>query len=78
MSTNNVRVPRNYDLNIVAAIGGMHVSPAKHSYARLPRKCDYWIEGRIDGQTDAGQSHPYVPLCLAGESDIKTKTSNVK
>ena len=28
-------------VNIVAAFWGMHVSPAKHSYARLPRKCDY-------------------------------------
>ena len=26
--------------NIVAAFQGMHVSPAKHSYAWLPRKCD--------------------------------------
>ena len=26
---------------VVAAFRGMHVSPAKHSYAWLPRKCDY-------------------------------------
>ena len=24
----------------------LHVSPAKHSYAWLPRKCDYWIDRR--------------------------------
>ena len=34
--------------NIVAAFRGMHVSPAKHSYTWLPRKCDY----RTDTQTD--------------------------
>ena len=52
------------DKNIVATFRGMHVSPAKHSYAWLPRKCDY----RTDGQTDAGQSDPYVPLCFAGDT----------
>ena len=31
--------------NIVAAFRGMHVSPAKHSYAWLPRKCDYIYTG---------------------------------
>ena len=31
----------------VAAFRGMHVSPVKHSYAWLPRKCDY----RTDRQT---------------------------
>ena len=51
-------------INIVAAFRGMHVSPAKHSYAWLPRKCDY----RTDRQTDAGQSDPYVPLCFAGDT----------
>ena len=49
-------------LNIVAAFRGMHVSPAKHSYVWLPRKCDY----RTDRRTDTGQSDPYVPLCFAG------------
>ena len=28
-------------VKIVAAFRGMHVSPVKHSYAWLPRKCDY-------------------------------------
>ena len=48
--------------NKVAAFRGMHVSPAKHSYAWLPRRY------RTDGQTDAGQSDPYVPLCFAGDT----------
>ena len=30
----------------------MHVSPAKHSYAWLPRKCDYRTERHTDGRTD--------------------------
>ena len=56
-------------LNIVAAFRGMHVSPAKNSYARLPRKCDYagqthaQTDRQMDRQTDAGQSDPHVPLC---------------
>ena len=54
--------------NIVAAFQGMHVSPAKHSYAWLPRKCDYrrdrHTDRQADGWTDAGQSDPYVPLCF--------------
>ena len=55
--------------NIVAAFRGMHASPAKHSYARLPRKCDNQ-ESVTTGQTDAGQSDPYVPLCLAGDTKM--------
>ena len=56
--------------NIVAAFRGMQVSPAKHSYAWLPRKCDYQTDRHIHkyGQTDAGQSDPYVPLCFAGDT----------
>ena len=34
------------------------------------KKCDY----RTDGQTDAGQSDPYVPLCFAG--DTKSEPSS--
>ena len=37
--------------NIVTAFWGMHVLPAKHSYAWLPRKCDYWTDRQMDGQT---------------------------
>ena len=54
--------------NIVAAFRGMHVLPAKHSYAWLPRKCDYRRDTRTDKQTDAGQSDPYLPLCFAGNT----------
>ena len=38
--------------NIVAAFREMHVSPAKHSYARPPRKCDYRTDTQTDRQTD--------------------------
>ena len=56
----------------VAAFGGMHVLPAKHCYAWLPRKCDYRIDRHTDGQTDTGQSDPYVSLCFAGTiKDLK-------
>ena len=37
---------------IVSAFQGMHVSHAKHSYAWLPRKCDYRTDTRTDRQTD--------------------------
>ena len=35
---------------MVAAFRGVHVSPAKHSYALLPRKCDYRTDSRMDRQ----------------------------
>ena len=60
--------------NIVAAFRGMHVSPAKHSYAWLQRKCDYRTDTQMDGRTDARQSDPYVQLCFAGD----TKTREVR
>ena len=41
---------------IVAVSRGMHVSPVKHSYAWLPRKCNYRTDRQkdrlIDGRTD--------------------------
>ena len=46
--------PENFDykkVKIVAAFQGMHVSPEKHSYAWLPRKCDYRTDRRTDRQT---------------------------
>ena len=46
----------------------MHMSPAKHIYAWLPRKCDCRTDRWTDGQTEAGQSDPYVPLCFAGDT----------
>ena len=64
-----------YVLYIVAAFQGMHVSPAKHSYAWLPRKRDFRTDTQTDGQTDAGQSDPYVPLCFAGDTIKKKKSS---
>ena len=50
----------------MAALQGMHVSPAKHSYACLPRKCDYQRDRHTDRQT----SDLNVLLCFAG--DIKS------
>ena len=53
-----------WEFKIVAKFRGMHVLPAKHSYAWLPRKCDY-----TDRWTDRPrQSDPYVPLCFAGDT----------
>ena len=45
--------------NIVAAFLGKHVSPLKHSYAWLPRKCDY----RTDTQTDRQTPDKVIPMC---------------
>ena len=61
---------------IVASHRGMHVSPAKHSYAWLPRKCDYHTHRRMDrqtdrltdGLTDPGQSDHCVTLCFASDT----------
>ena len=39
----------------------MHVLPAKHSFGKCDRKV-------TDGQTDDGQSDPYVSLCFAGDT----------
>ena len=30
--------------------------------------------GRTDGQTDAGQSDPYVPLCFADDTKSRSKS----
>ena len=61
-----------FDSNIVATFQGMHVLPAKHSYAWLPRKCDYRTDThrRADRQTGAAQSDPYVPLCFGGDTKM--------
>ena len=40
---------------MVAAFRGMHVSPAKDSYARVSRKCDYW--------TDRQKPDKVIPMC---------------
>ena len=44
--------------NIVAAFQRMHVSPAKHSYAWLPRKCVI-----PDRQTDRQIPDKVIPMC---------------
>ena len=38
----------------------MHLSPAKHSYAWLPRKCDY----QTDTQTDRQTLDKVIPTCM--------------
>ena len=43
----------------VAAFWEMHVSPAKHSYAWLPRQCDY----RTDTQTERQTPEKVIPMC---------------
>ena len=45
----------------MAAFRGIHVSPAKQSYACLPRKCDY----RTDRQTPTHTHAPdkVIPMC---------------
>ena len=53
-------------MNIVAAFRGMHVSPVKHSYALHM----YYQESVTTGQTHAGQSDPYVPICFAGDTKM--------
>ena len=46
--------------NIVAAFQGMHVLPAKHSYAWLPKKCAYQTDTKTDRQTP----EKVIPMCL--------------
>ena len=60
-----------YRNNKVAIFRGRHVPHAKHSYALLPGKFDY----RIERQTDAGQSDPYVPLCFEGDTKSMIKVN---
>ena len=55
---------RPFSINIVAAFRGMHVSPAKHGYSRLPRKCDYRTDRHTDRRLDAGQNNPYWYVLL--------------
>ena len=61
------RLKTFYHINIVAAFRGMHVSPAKHSYAWLPRKCDYRTDTRTDrqtdGRTDRQTPDKVIPMC---------------
>ena len=48
----------------LAAFQGMQVSPAKHSYSWLPRKCDYRTDTRIDRRTYR-QTLDKGSLCVA-------------
>ena len=49
----------------------MHVSPAKHSYAWIPRKCNYRTDRHTDEWTDARQSDSYMLPCFAaGDTKI--------
>ena len=62
----------------MAAFRGMHVSPAKHSYASVTDgQTDGRTDGLTDGQTDDGQSDSYVSLCFAGDTKngINSKTA---
>ena len=53
---------------IVTAFWGMHVLPAKHNYAWLPRKCDYQTDGRVDRQTP----DKVIPMrCYASQATQK-------
>ena len=62
-------------INIVAAFQGMHVLPAKHSYAWLPRKCDYRTDRHRDGRTDT--EHKLIPMChYASQATQKQYTLN--
>ena len=44
---------------MVAVFRGIYVLPVKHSYACLPRKCDYRTDRRIDRQTQ----DKVIPMC---------------
>ena len=48
----------------------MHLSPAKHIACDHQENCDY--TRHTDERTDAGQSDPYVPVCFAGETKMKS------
>ena len=68
---------------IVAAFRGMHVLPAKHSYASVTDgqtdgRTDRQTGGRTDRHTDGGQSDPYVSLCFAGDTKSCRKTFKTK
>ena len=47
--------------NIMAAFRRMHVSPAKHSYAWLPRKCDCRTDRHT--QTDRQTPDKVISMC---------------
>ena len=60
--------------NIVAAFWGMQVSPAKHSYAWLPRKCDYRTDTQTDGRTDRRRTKWYLRAAMLRRQHNKMHT----
>ena len=63
--------------NIVAAFRGMHVSPANHRYAWLPRKCDYQ-ESVTTGQTDRQTPEKVIPMCRYASQATQKARCHVK
>ena len=59
------------DWNIVAAFWGMHMSPVKHSYVWLTRKCDYRTDRWMDRQT----TEEVIPMCRYA-SQVTQKAGN--
>ena len=58
----------------MVAFQGMHVSPAKHSYAGLPRKCDYRTDTRMDRHRQMLDKE--IPIyCYALQATQKAKTT---
>ena len=47
----------------------MHVSPAKHSYVWLPRKCDYWIDRQMPEKV-------ILMCCYASQATQKVKLTD--
>ena len=58
----------NNDIKIVAAIRGMHVSPAKHSSGSV-------TDGRTDRRTDRQTTDKVIPMCRYA-SQATQKPSN--
>ena len=57
---------------MLAAFRGMHVSPAKHSYVWLPRKCDYRKDRHMDGRIDRQMPDKVIPMCrYASQATLK-------
>ena len=61
-------------LNIVAAFQGMHVSPAKHNYAWLPRKFDLVTGQTMDRQTP----DKVIPMALLCAAMLRRRQKNSK
>ena len=55
----------------MGAFWGMHVSPAKHSYAWLPRKCDYQTDRHTHRQTP----DKVIPMCRYASQATQSVTT---